>query len=317
MHTSAPHRARIIAAPTQHDEPAPDMPAAQLSRQAALFQRLREGARAHASETDGDEQPCSAPAEPQPASPADAAYPIAGLAADEDRDNAGGGERDDDAPAGAGNEHDEPDAHAGSAMSVSAQIHPFMHFSTHLAVRSSMHPPMDVPTRPTTPTSPSLSTSTSMRGATPPSLPMPPKGPVPTSALTVPTVPRAQAASETPSRQVGGPRVVAAIAAPARAGQDMNRFVDSIVAEVSDFCANPIVLESGDWQLTIPIDPALLPGCTLNLVLSHFQLTLRFDTTDERSRELISQHATTLRESLEEVMQSRFDGTRGVEIIVT
>ncbi|WDR97698.1 type III secretion system protein SctP [Burkholderia ambifaria] len=306
MHTSAPHRARIIAAPTKHDEPAPDMPAAQLSRQAALFQRLREGARAHAWETDGDEQPCAAPAEPPFAEQADPLYPVAGFAADEHRDDAGGGERDDDAQAGSGDERDDATAHARSAAPVPAPVPAMIHPPMH----STMHALMHVPAYSTMP----APTPMPARGAAPLSQQRPPNA---QPSIAAPDMPRVQATREPQRPEAGGAHAVVAVRAPARTGQDMNRFVDSIVAEVSDFCANPIVLESGDWQLTIPIDPALLPGCTLNLALSHFQLTLRFDTTDERSRELISQHATTLRESLEEVMQSRFDGTRSVEIIVT
>ncbi|HHY6930233.1 TPA: type III secretion system protein SctP [Burkholderia ambifaria] len=306
MHTSAPHRARIIAAPTKHDEPAPDMPAAQLSRQAALFQRLRDGARAPAWETDGDEQPCAAPAEPPFAEQADPLYPVAGFAADEHRDDAGSGERDDDAQAGSGDERDDATAHARSAAPVPAPV-PAM---IHPPMQSTMHELMHVPAYSTMP----APTPLPARGAAPLSPQRPPNA---QPSIAAPDMPRVQATREPQRPEAGGAHAVVAVRAPARTGQDMNRFVDSIVAEVSDFCANPIVLESGDWQLTIPIDPALLPGCTLNLALSHFQLTLRFDTTDERSRELISQHATTLRESLEEVMQSRFDGTRSVEIIVT
>ncbi|UEP25775.1 type III secretion system protein SctP [Burkholderia ambifaria] len=306
MHTSAPHRARIIAAPTKHDEPAPDMPAAQLSRQAALFQRLREGARAHAWETDGGEQPCAAPAEPPFAEQADPLYPVAGFAADEHRDDAGSGERDDDAQAGSGDERDDATAHARSAAPVPAPVPAMIHPPMH----STMHALMHVPAYSTMP----APTPMPARGAAPLSPQRPPNA---QPSIAAPDMPRVQATREPQRPEAGGAHAVVAVLAPARTGQDMNRFVDSIVAEVSDFCANPIVVESGDWQLTIPIDPALLPGCTLNLALSHFQLTLRFDTTDERSRELISQHATTLRESLEEVMQSRFDGTRSVEIIVT
>lgn len=109
---------------------------------------------------------------------------------------------------------------------------------------------------------------------------------------------------------------VAAVAAPACNAQDMQRLVESIVAQVSEFCSNPAVLERGDWHITIPIDPALLPGCTLTLVLSRFDLTLRFDTSEERSRQLIFQHANTLRENLDQVMQTCFDGARGIEILV-
>ncbi|KVH04365.1 MULTISPECIES: type III secretion system protein SctP [Burkholderia] len=309
MHSSAPHRARVIAAPATHTDPAPEMPAAQLSRQAALFQRLREGVHAGASETPGDEQPCAAPAEPSFAEQADPRYPVAGFAADEHRDDAGSGERDDDAPAGSGDEGDDAAAHGRSA----APIHPPLHSTMRLPVHSAMQGFMHVPAYSTMPAPMPMPA----RGAAPLSSQWPPNAPPSTAAPDMPHMPRVHAAGEPQRPTAGGPHVVAAVRAPARTGQDMNRFVDSIVAEVSDFCANPIVFESGDWQITIPIDPALLPGCTLSLALSHFQLTLRFDTTDARSRELISQHAATLRTSLEEVMQNRFDGARSVEIIVT
>ncbi|RQU81269.1 hypothetical protein DF141_01395 [Burkholderia cenocepacia] len=296
MHTCPPHRARVIAAPAAHTDPAPEMPAAQLSRQAALFQRLREGARAGASETPGDEPPCAAPAEPPFGEQAEPLYPVPGFAADDHRDDAGSGERDDDAQAGSGDERDHAPAHARSAAPV--------------PVPATIHPPMHVPAYSTMPTP----TPMPVHGAAPLSPQRPPNARPSTAA---PATPRVQATREPQRSEAAGPHAVVAVRAPARTGQDMNRFVDSIVTEVSDFCANPIVFASGDWQITIPIDPALLPGCTLNLALSHFQLTLRFDTTDARSRELISQHAATLRTSLEAVMQSRFDGARSVEIIVT
>ncbi|WP_321850411.1 type III secretion system protein SctP [Burkholderia diffusa] len=177
-------------------------------------------------------------------------------------------------------------------------------------VHSAMQALMHVPACSTTP----APTPMPARGT---AAPLPPRPPHARPSPAAPGMPRVQAARESQRAEAGGTHAVAAVRTPARTGQDMNRFVDSIVAEVSDFCANPIVFESGDWQITIPVDPALLPGCTLSLALSHFQLTLRFDTTDARSRELISQHAATLRASLEEVMQSRFDGARSIEIIVT
>jgi type III secretion control protein HpaP len=110
---------------------------------------------------------------------------------------------------------------------------------------------------------------------------------------------------------------VTAVEAPARAANRPHQFVESIVAQVADFCSSPAVLTGGSWHITIPVAPQLLPACTLSLTLSHFDLTLRFDTTEERSRQLILQHAATLRESLEQVMQSRFDTPPSIEIIVT
>lgn len=95
-----------------------------------------------------------------------------------------------------------------------------------------------------------------------------------------------------------------------------HRLIESIVAQVADFCSNPAVLARGQWHITIPIDTELLPGCSLSLTLSYFDLALRFETTDERSRQLILQDVTTLRESLQALMESRSDDPINIEIIV-
>ncbi|MDQ7980268.1 type III secretion system protein SctP [Paraburkholderia sp. SARCC-3016] len=98
---------------------------------------------------------------------------------------------------------------------------------------------------------------------------------------------------------------------------DMRRLVESIVTRIADFSSNPAVLERGDWHFTIPLDPALLPDCTLNLTFSRFTLTLRFDTFVDRSATLLSQHTDALRKSLDDVMRDRFGTPSSIEIIVT
>jgi len=108
-----------------------------------------------------------------------------------------------------------------------------------------------------------------------------------------------------------------AIEAPTPVGDDVRRLVGSIVEQVADFCSNPAVRERGDWHITVPIDSAQLPGCTLHVALSRFDLTLRFDTTDDASRQLILRHRTTLGDQLKQMMQTRFDASHEIEIIVT
>jgi type III secretion control protein HpaP len=96
-----------------------------------------------------------------------------------------------------------------------------------------------------------------------------------------------------------------------------HRLIDFIVSRVADFSSNPAVLARGHWHITIALDPALLPGCELSLTLSHFALTLRFDLSSEHSRYLILKHEPSLRERLDELMQSRSDGPHSIDIIVT
>ncbi|GAB7524091.1 type III secretion system protein SctP [Paraburkholderia sp. 2C] len=123
---------------------------------------------------------------------------------------------------------------------------------------------------------------------------------------------------------VSGPRAAGPRAESSSAAHDATedppapaRVVDFIVSRVAGFCANPAVLARGHWHITIAIDPALLPGCKLSLTLSHFALSLRFDLSCDHSRYLISQHEASLRDRLDELMQSRSDGPYSIDIIVT
>jgi type III secretion control protein HpaP len=114
--------------------------------------------------------------------------------------------------------------------------------------------------------------------------------------------------------QRGAPAAVSSVSI--KPSPTPHRLIESIVAQVANFCSNPAVLARGQWHITIPIDTELLPDCSLSLTLSYFDLTLRFETTDERSRQLILQHVTTLRESLQALMESRSDEPRNIEITV-
>jgi hypothetical protein len=107
----------------------------------------------------------------------------------------------------------------------------------------------------------------------------------------------------------------APIAAPDPA-QRAHQFIRSIVVRVADFCGDPAVLSRGEWRVCVPIDASLLPACTLDLTLSHFDLDLRFETTSDASRQLISQHVHALRTSLEALLCER-QIVRGIAITIT
>jgi type III secretion control protein HpaP len=100
------------------------------------------------------------------------------------------------------------------------------------------------------------------------------------------------------------------------AAAPLAQLVDFIVSSVADFYSSPAMLDSGNWSLTLSIDSAALPGCTLSLALSYFDLTLRFDTTNESSRQLILEHTDLLRARLEELFKTQPAAPRGIEIIV-
>lgn len=95
-----------------------------------------------------------------------------------------------------------------------------------------------------------------------------------------------------------------------------DRLVDFIVSRVAAFCAEPAVFARGAWHITVSLDAAL-PGCVLSVALSHFDLTLRFETKKDSARQLLLQHAATLRNRLQAQLQAKQTYPRGIDIIVT
>lgn len=89
---------------------------------------------------------------------------------------------------------------------------------------------------------------------------------------------------------------------------------DYLASRVADFCTDPAVLAQGHWTMRLTLDPAILPDCALSLTLSYFDLTLRFDTNDASSRQLVLHHADALRRRLEGLL-ARHDAPRTVEIL--
>lgn len=92
------------------------------------------------------------------------------------------------------------------------------------------------------------------------------------------------------------------------------RVTEYLLNQVSDFCSDRTVLENGNWQMQMQLDPDIMPGSSLHLSLSGFELMLRFDTSDPVSKALISKHAGTLKQRLTTLLEER--GTpREIEIV--
>ncbi|RQV07345.1 hypothetical protein DF047_16740 [Burkholderia cenocepacia] len=88
---------------------------------------------------------------------------------------------------------------------------------------------------------------------------------------------------------------VAALGAEQIRVVELMRFV---AAHVADFCSDAAVLENGNWTIRLRLDPDLLPGCTLELHLSYFDLALRFDADAPEIRQLVCRHVHVLHEQL-------------------
>ena len=93
------------------------------------------------------------------------------------------------------------------------------------------------------------------------------------------------------------------------------RAIEWLAARVGDFCTDPAVIGSGIWTTRLKLDPDVLPYCTLELMLSHFQVSLRFDADDPSSKQLILDNKALLQARL----TTMFVGLglhRTIEIIV-
>lgn len=101
------------------------------------------------------------------------------------------------------------------------------------------------------------------------------------------------------------------------AGQQLRvaRLIQFLADRVTDFACDEAIRAHGNWSIRIPLDPALLRACTLYLTLSHFDLQLRFETSDDVTKHLISSNSEILKNHLDELL-AKHDAPRDVEIIV-
>ncbi len=157
----------------------------------------------------------------------------------------------------------------------------------------------------------------------------------PSSTSTSASAPRSGSTSTSTSVPAPAPADTAATAAPAvRAfamthaappvafassgsslGDAPSAVIDGIVSRLADFCADPAVFERGAWHVTVPLQ-TVLPDCVLHVALSHFDLTLRFETSSDSARNVLLQHASTLRDRLTALLKAKRTTPRGIEIIV-
>lgn len=86
-----------------------------------------------------------------------------------------------------------------------------------------------------------------------------------------------------------------------------HQLIEYIATTVTRFCNESAVLDGDGWQIRIALRADILPATTLHLSLSPHWLLLRFETSDERSRHLLSVHQETLKTSLDVALVPRRD----------
>jgi len=100
--------------------------------------------------------------------------------------------------------------------------------------------------------------------------------------------------------------------------RQQNRFIEltaRIAHEIAEFCSNRAIARAGNWDVCLPLDPAVLPDTTLYLSLSSLCLQLRFDAHDPSSRQLLWQHSRLLDRELTELLCA-WGEPRQIEILI-
>ncbi|WP_174769733.1 type III secretion HpaP family protein [Paraburkholderia bonniea] len=72
-----------------------------------------------------------------------------------------------------------------------------------------------------------------------------------------------------------------------------------LVTHITGFCCSPVALGGGRWEISLELNPALLPGTRLHLKLSSTALFLRFDTRSPETSALLSNARAELQAQLE------------------
>ncbi|WP_080433609.1 type III secretion system protein SctP [Burkholderia ubonensis] len=70
------------------------------------------------------------------------------------------------------------------------------------------------------------------------------------------------------------------------------------VHQVTQFCSNDAIRLAGNWNARLVLDERILPGTTLNLSLSCFDLSLVFETRDPAARHVLVAHVDELEQLL-------------------
>ncbi|WP_322064451.1 type III secretion system protein SctP [Burkholderia ubonensis] len=92
----------------------------------------------------------------------------------------------------------------------------------------------------------------------------------------------------------------------------MVRVAEALATEIAALCGDDA---AGRWEISLPLDAALLPDTVLHLVLSRFDLRLRFETPDAATRHLLCTHGATLHARLDTLL-AHHGARREIEIDV-
>lgn len=120
---------------------------------------------------------------------------------------------------------------------------------------------------------------------------------------------RAAEQNSTPSEEATlGQHIVRACATAAHGEVLAQQLADRIAR----FCSMSGASDDAAWEVTLPMNPAVLPDTLLHLQLSPSRIAIRFETSSTRSARLICDHADTLRARLSDALRRQID----VDVVV-
>ncbi|WP_439893283.1 type III secretion system protein SctP (plasmid) [Ralstonia sp. 25C] len=87
-----------------------------------------------------------------------------------------------------------------------------------------------------------------------------------------------------------------------------NTVTEHLAQLLSRFCGSHVVKAGGEcWEVTLDLDPRVLPETRLTLQLSPHTLWLRFHAGHPRARDLLSEHGDALRQRVHVLLEQRID----------
>ncbi len=84
-------------------------------------------------------------------------------------------------------------------------------------------------------------------------------------------------------------------------------FTRELADRIARFCSTSGASGDASWAVTLPMNPAVLPETLLHLQLSPSSIGIRFETSNPRSTQLISDNADALRTRLAEALGRQID----------
>lgn len=84
-------------------------------------------------------------------------------------------------------------------------------------------------------------------------------------------------------------------------------FTQQLAERIARFCSMSGAADDAAWEVTLPMNPAVLPDTSMHLQLSPSRIVIRFETANPHASRLIVDNADALRVRLADVLSRQID----------